>query len=49
MGGNTARWIDHLKVQGKVPTVFPDFEHIFIDQCTPLDDKKIAQDKLREL
>ena len=49
MGGNAACWIDHLKIQGGVPTMFPGFEHIFIDQYMPLDDKNIARDKLQEL
>ena len=29
--------------------MFSDFERMFIDQCAPLDDKNIAQDKLQEL
>ena len=29
--------------------MFPDFEHMFIDQYMPLDDKNIARDKLQEL
>ena len=29
--------------------MFPYFEHMFIDQYAPLDDKNIAQDKLGEL
>ena len=29
--------------------MFPDFEHMFIDQYVPLDDNNIAQDKLQEL
>ena len=49
MGGNTARWIDCLEVQGEVPTTYPYFERMFIDQYTPLDDKNIAQEKLQEL
>ena len=49
MGGNTPRWMDRLEVWGEVPAMFPDFEHMFIDQYAPLDDKNIAQDKLREL
>ena len=49
MGGNAAHWMDHLEVQGEVPTVFPDFKCIFIDQYAPLDDKNIAQYKLQEL
>ena len=46
MGGNTARWMDRLEVWGEVPATFPDFEHMFIDQYAPLDDKNVAQDKL---
>ena len=42
MGGNVACWIDQLEVRGKVPTTFPDFERMFIDQYEPLDDKNIA-------
>ena len=49
MGGNAARWIDRLEVQGEVHAIFPDFEHMFIDQYMPLDDKNIARDKLQEL
>ena len=49
MGGNTARWMDCLEVQGEAPAMFPDFERMFIDQYMPLDDKNIARDKLREL
>ena len=49
MGGNAAHWIDRLEVWGEVPTMFPDFECIFIDQYAPLDDKNNAQDKLQEL
>ena len=49
MGGNAACWMDCLEVQGEAPTMFPDFECMFIDQYVPLDDKNIAQDKLQEL
>ena len=49
MGGNAARWMDHLEVQGEVPAMFPDFERMFIDQYAPLDDNNVARDKLREL
>ena len=49
MGGNVAHWMDHLEVWGEAPKTFPNFEHMFIDQCVPLDDKDIAQDKLQEL
>ena len=49
MGGNAAYWMDRLKVQGEVPTTFSDFEHTFIDQFAPLDNKNNAQDKLQEL
>ena len=31
MGGNAARWMDCLEVRGEVPTMFPDFERMFID------------------
>ena len=41
--------MDHLKVWGEAPTIFLDFERMFIDQYVPLDDKNIAQDKLQEL
>ena len=49
MGGNTARWMDHLEVRGEVPAMFPDFECMFIDQYAPLDDKNVTRDKLQEL
>ena len=49
MGGNPACWMDRLEVQGEAPATFPDFERMFIDQYTPLDDKNIAQDNLQEL
>ena len=42
MGSNTARWMDYLEVQGQVPTMFPDFERMFIDQYAPLDEKNTA-------
>ena len=31
MGGNAACWMDCLEVQGEAPTMFPDFERMFID------------------
>ena len=43
MGGNAACWMDCLEVHREVPAMFPDFEHMFIDQYAPLDDKNIAQ------
>ena len=49
MNGNAACWMDHLEVQGEAPTMFPDFEHMVIDQYVPLDNKNIARDKLQEL
>ena len=49
MVGNAARWMDHIEVWGEVTATFPDFEHMFIDQYAPLDNKNIAQDKLQEL
>ena len=49
MGGNAARWMDCLEVQGEVPVMFPDFERMFIDQYAPLDDKNIVRDKLQEV
>ena len=49
MGGNAARWMDFLEVQGEVPTMYPDFKCMFIDQYAPLDDKNTAWDKLQEL
>ena len=49
MVGNAACWMDYLKVGGEELAIFPDFEHMFIDKYTPLDDKNIAQDKLQEL
>ena len=49
MGGKAAHWMDCLEVWREMLTIFPDFEHIFIDQYVPLDDKNIAQDKLWEL
>ena len=42
MGGNTACWMDHLEVQREVPAMFPDFEHMLIDQYAPLYDKNIT-------
>ena len=42
MGGNPAQWMDHLVVRGEVPATLPSFEHMFIDQYTPLDDKNIT-------
>ena len=35
--------MDRLEVQGEAPATFPDFEHMFIDQYAPLDDKNIAK------
>ena len=49
MGGNVECWMDCLEVEGEAPAMFPDFEHIFIDQYAPLDDKNVAQDKLQKL
>ena len=42
MGGNAARWMNHLDLQGEVPAMFFDFERIFIDQYIPLDNKNVA-------
>ena len=42
MGGNAARWMDSLEVQGNDPNSFPTFKKLFIDQYAPLDNKKIA-------
>ena len=41
--------MDRLEVRGEAPTMFSDFERMFIDQYAPLDNKNIAQDKLQEL
>ena len=49
MGGNAACWMDHLRVQGEVSTMFTDFKHMFIDQYAPLDNKNSAWDKSQEL
>ena len=49
MGGNAARWMDCLEVQGEVPVMFPDFERMVIDQYAPLDEKNIVRDKLQEV
>ena len=49
MGGTVACWIDHIEVQREVPTMFPAFDRMIIDQYTILDDKSIARDKLQEL
>ena len=49
MGGNAARWMDCLEVRGEAPATFPNFDHMFIDQYAPLDNKKVARDKLQEL
>ena len=38
-----------LEVWREVPTMFPDFVRMFIDQYAPLENKNIAQDKLQEL
>ena len=44
MGGNAPCWMDCLAVQGEAPAMFPDFERMFIDHYTPLDDKNISRD-----
>ena len=49
IGGNAERWMDCLEVQEEALATLPDFKHMFIDQYAPLDDKKIAWDKLQEL
>ena len=49
MQRNAACRMEHLKVRGGVLAMFPDFEHMCIDQYAPLDDKNIARDKLQEL
>ena len=49
MGGNAAHWMDRLEIWGEAPAMLLDFEHMFIDQYTPLDDKNVAWDKLQEL
>ena len=49
MGGNAASWMDRLEVWGEVPTMFCDFERMFIDQYASSDDKNIAQDNSQEL
>ena len=49
MGGNAVCWMDRLEVWREVPAMFPDLEHMYIDQYAPLDDKNAAQDKLWEL
>ena len=49
MGGNVARLMDKLEVQGNVPKSFPVFKKLFINQYTPLGDKNIAKDKLHKL
>ena len=49
MGGYATRWMDYLEVWGELPTIFPDFKCIFIDQYALLNDKNIAQDILQEL
>ena len=41
--------MDCLEVWGEVSAMFPDFEHMFIDQYAPLDNKNIAWDKLQEM
>ena len=46
MGKNTAYWMNRLEVQEEAPTMFLDFEHMFIDQYAPLDNKNIARGKL---
>ena len=49
MGGNAARWIDKLKVQSNTPNNLLEFEMLFMNQYTLLDNKNIAWDKLHEL
>ena len=49
MGSKAACWMDQLEVWGEVPAMFPNFELMFIDQYTPLDNKNVAWDKLWEL
>ena len=49
MAGNVARWMGRLEVQGHTPNNFPEFKKLFINYYTPLDDKNVARDKLREL
>ena len=46
MGGNAPCWMDCLEVQREAPAMFPDFERMFIDHYTPLDDKNISRDRL---
>ena len=49
MAGNAARWMDRLEVQGHTPSSFLEFEKLLINKYAPLDDKKVAKDKLHEL
>ena len=49
MGGNAARWIDRLDIQGNALNNFLEFEKLFINQYAPLNDKKFTRDKLCEL
>ena len=49
MTGNAACWVDRLEVQGKMPTSFEEFERVFLEHYSPLDDANVARDKLREL
>ena len=41
--------MDRLEVQGNALNSFPEFEKLFINQYTPLDNKNVAWNELQEL
>ena len=41
--------MDRLELQIEVPTIFPNFKHMFMDQYVPVDENNIAWNKLQEL
>ena len=49
MVGNAARWMNGIDIQDNALGSCPEFEKLFINQYTPLDDKNIARDILFEL
>ena len=46
MGGNAARWMDRLEVQGSAKNIFPELDKLLINQYILLDDKNMARYKL---
>ena len=49
MTGNVSCWVDRLEVYGKIPTTFEDFECVFLEHNSPLNNASIARDKFHEL